>query len=103
MIRRRAAAAGIHAPIGNHTFRATGITAYLGNVRRSRQLGQLEAALRQHVAGNINQALERLLARENLSLSEFFRGSQRRRTKARCRIRILANRRGEGSLRAVRL
>jgi integrase len=31
MIRRRAAAAGIYAPIGNHTFRATGITAYLGN------------------------------------------------------------------------
>jgi site-specific recombinase XerD len=31
MIRRRAAAAGIHAPIGNHTFRATGITAYLSN------------------------------------------------------------------------
>lgn len=31
MIRRRAAAAGIQAPIGNHTFRATGITAYLGN------------------------------------------------------------------------
>ena len=27
MIRRRAMAAGIHAPIGNHTFRATGITA----------------------------------------------------------------------------
>jgi integrase len=31
MIRRRAAAAGILARIGNHTFRATGITAYLGN------------------------------------------------------------------------
>jgi site-specific recombinase XerD len=31
MIRRRAGAAGIFAPIGNHTFRATGITAYLGN------------------------------------------------------------------------
>jgi site-specific recombinase XerD len=31
MIRRRAAAAGIMAPIGNHTFRATGITAYLEN------------------------------------------------------------------------
>jgi len=31
MIRRRAAAAGIQAPIGNHTFRATGITAYLSN------------------------------------------------------------------------
>ena len=31
MIRRRAAAAGIMAPIGNHSFRATGITAYLEN------------------------------------------------------------------------
>ena len=31
MIRRRAVAGGIHAPIGNHTFRATGITAYLSN------------------------------------------------------------------------
>ena len=31
MIRRRAAGAGILAPIGNHTFRATGITAYLAN------------------------------------------------------------------------
>jgi site-specific recombinase XerD len=31
MIRRRAVAAGIHAQIGNHTLRATGITAYLGN------------------------------------------------------------------------
>ena len=33
MIRRRAVAAGIHAPIGNHTFRATGITAYLSRLR----------------------------------------------------------------------
>jgi site-specific recombinase XerD len=31
MIRRRAAAAAIMAPIGNHSFRATGITAYLAN------------------------------------------------------------------------
>ena len=31
MIRQRATAAGIHQPIGNHTFRATGITAYLAN------------------------------------------------------------------------
>jgi site-specific recombinase XerD len=31
MVRRRAASAGITAPIGNHTFRATGITAYLAN------------------------------------------------------------------------
>jgi integrase len=31
MIRRRAQAAGITAPIGNHMLRATGITAYLSN------------------------------------------------------------------------
>jgi integrase len=31
MVRRRAIAAGIMAPIGNHSFRATGITAYLAN------------------------------------------------------------------------
>jgi site-specific recombinase XerD len=31
MVRRRAVAAGIATPIGCHTFRATGITAYLGN------------------------------------------------------------------------
>ncbi len=31
MVRRRAASAGIMAPIGNHSFRATGITAYLSN------------------------------------------------------------------------
>jgi hypothetical protein len=29
MVRKRALAAGILAPIGNHSFRATGITAYL--------------------------------------------------------------------------
>jgi integrase len=31
MIRRRAAAAGIATKVGNHSFRATGITAYLSN------------------------------------------------------------------------
>jgi integrase/recombinase XerD len=31
MIQRRARAAGIRTRIGNHTFRATGITAYLKN------------------------------------------------------------------------
>ena len=31
MIRRRAAAAGIDTKLGNHSFRATGITAYLKN------------------------------------------------------------------------
>jgi integrase len=38
MIRRRAPAAGIMAPIGNHSMRATGITTYLSNG------GQLERA-----------------------------------------------------------
>ena len=41
MIQRRAKAAGIKTKIGNHTFRATGITAYLANG------GALE-----HAAGN---------------------------------------------------
>jgi integrase len=31
MVRRRAVAAGIAVPIGNHTFRATGITNFLEN------------------------------------------------------------------------
>jgi hypothetical protein len=38
------------------------------NMRRSRTLGQVEATLRRHVSGNINQALERLRAFEELSL-----------------------------------
>ena len=40
MIRRRARQAGILTPIGNHTWRATGITAYLTNG------GELEKAQR---------------------------------------------------------
>jgi hypothetical protein len=40
-------------------------------VRRSRQLGQLEAVLRKHITGNINQALERLRANDSLSLLDF--------------------------------
>jgi site-specific recombinase XerD len=43
MIRRRAAAAGIRTRIGNHTFRATGITQYLRNGGR-RELAQQMAA-----------------------------------------------------------
>ena len=44
MIQRRAKAAGIQTLIGNHTFRATGITAYLKNN------GTLETA--QHIANH---------------------------------------------------
>jgi hypothetical protein len=44
MVRRRANAAVIATRIGNHTFRATGITAYLKNA------GKLEVA--QHIANH---------------------------------------------------
>jgi site-specific recombinase XerD len=43
MIRRRAKAAGIHTKIGNHTFRATGITAYLRNGGRLEVAQQIAA------------------------------------------------------------
>jgi integrase/recombinase XerD len=43
MIRRRATAAGIHTKIGNHTFRATGITAYLNNGGRLEVAQQIAA------------------------------------------------------------
>lgn len=44
MIQRRTAVVGIKTRIGNHTFRATGITAYL------KKNGTLEAA--QHIANH---------------------------------------------------
>jgi integrase len=40
MIRRRADAAGIKTRIGNHTFRATGITAYLKNPQAKLEIAQ---------------------------------------------------------------
>jgi site-specific recombinase XerD len=55
MIGRRAAAAGIETTIGNHTFRATGITAYLKNG------GQLEtaAAMANHASTRTTQLYDR--------------------------------------------
>jgi integrase/recombinase XerC len=55
MIRRRAAAAGIVTKIGNHTFRATGITAYLKNG------GTLEkaAAMANHASTRTTQLYDR--------------------------------------------
>lgn len=41
------------------------------NIRRGRSLGPLEDTLRKHISGNINQALERLRAEEELSLLDF--------------------------------
>lgn len=55
MVRRRAAAAGIETKIGNHTFRATGITAYLKNG------GTLEkaAAMANHASTRTTQIYDR--------------------------------------------
>jgi integrase/recombinase XerC len=55
MIRRRAAASGIETKIGNHTFRATGITTYLKNG------GTLEkaAAMANHASTRTTQLYDR--------------------------------------------
>jgi site-specific recombinase XerD len=55
MIRRRAAGAGIKTRVGNHTFRATGITAYLKNG------GSLEnaAAMANHASTRTTQLYDR--------------------------------------------
>ena len=55
MIRRRAGAADIETKIGNHTFRATGITAYLKNG------GTLEkaAAMANHASTRTTQLYDR--------------------------------------------
>jgi site-specific recombinase XerD len=67
MIGRRAAAAGIETKIGNHTFRATGITAYLKNG------GTLEnaAAMANHASTRTTQLYDRRA--EEISLDEIER------------------------------
>lgn len=62
MVRRRAAAAGIKTRIGNHTFRATGITTYLLNG------GLLEnaAAMANHASTRTTQLYDRRADRVNL-------------------------------------
>ena len=64
MIRRRATAAGIATAIGNHSFRATGITAYLKNG------GTLEkaAAMANHARTRTTQLYDR--RRDEMSLDE---------------------------------
>jgi site-specific recombinase XerD len=64
MVHRRARAAGICTAIGNHTFRATGITAYLKNG------GTLEnaAAMANHASTRTTQLYDR--RRDNISLDE---------------------------------
>ena len=64
MIRRRASAAGIATKLGNHSFRATGITAYLKNG------GTLEKAaqMANHASTRTTQLYDR--RREELSLDE---------------------------------
>jgi site-specific recombinase XerD len=64
MVRRRAVAAGIGTKIGNHTFRATGITAYLKNG------GTLEnaAAMANHASTRTTQLYDR--RHDTISLDE---------------------------------
>jgi site-specific recombinase XerD len=64
MIRRRAEAAGIETKIGNHSFRATGITAYLKNG------GTLEkaASMANHASTRTTQLYDR--RRDEMSLDE---------------------------------
>ena len=64
MIRRRAAGAGIVTKLGNHSFRATGITAYFKNG------GTLEkaAAMANHASTRTTQLYDR--RRDELSLDE---------------------------------
>lgn len=64
MVRRRAIAAGIGTKIGNHTFRATGITAYLKNG------GTLEnaASMANHASTRTTQLYDR--RRDDVSLDE---------------------------------
>lgn len=64
MVRRRALAAGIKTLIGNHTFRATGITAYLKNG------GTLEnaAAMANHASTRTTQLYDR--RSDDISLDE---------------------------------
>jgi site-specific recombinase XerD len=64
MIRRRAAVAGITTKLGNHSFRATGITAYLKNG------GTLEkaAAMANHASTRTTQRYDR--RRDEVSLDE---------------------------------
>lgn len=64
MVRRRALAAGLKTLIGNHTFRATGITAYLKNG------GTLEnaAAMANHASMRTTQLYDR--RRDEISLDE---------------------------------
>lgn len=64
MIQRRAERAGIETKIGNHTFRATGITAYLKNS------GTLEkaAVMGNHASTRTTQLYDR--RRDDVSLDE---------------------------------
>jgi site-specific recombinase XerD len=64
MVTRRARAAGLDTKIGNHTFRATGITAYLKNG------GTLEnaAAMANHASTRTTQLYDR--RREDITLDE---------------------------------
>ena len=67
MIRRRAAAAGIETKLGNHSFRATGITAYLKNGSTLEKA----AAMANHASTRTTQLYDR--RRDEVCLDEIER------------------------------
>jgi len=67
MIGRRAAAAGIATKLGNHTFRATGITAHLKNGGTLTALEKV-AQMANHASTRTTQLYDR--RQEELSLDE---------------------------------
>ena len=80
MIQRRAAAAGIETRIGNHTFRATGITAYLKNK------GTLEHA--QTIANHASPRTTKLYDRRRMR----FRSTRSRRLRSRPNVSVYRTR-----------
>jgi integrase len=64
IVRRRTLAVGIKTPIGNHTFRATGITAYLKNGGTLKNA----AAMANHSSTRTTQLYDR--RRDDISLDE---------------------------------
>ena len=70
MIRRRAAAAGIKTEIGCHSFRATGITAYLKNGGKLEIAQQMAAKASRFVAADGQSATIRLNSNDGVKLFE---------------------------------
>ena len=81
MIRRRALAASIRTKIGNHTFRATGITAYLKNGGRIEVAQQMAAHESARTTGLYDRRGDEVTMEEvrELRFEEIYGGTDQRR------------------------